>query len=346
MSIERIVDPHPKETTQSAADTADHTEMPRIPPVEKFLRGVISVIGCPLTFVQAILSRYTLHKYQAPGDIIYIGSHRLHAIVTGSSNHLPTIILESGMGGGALDWSLVQPELSKHTRVLSYDRAGFGWSTTTTKDPTCEGSVRELRSLLSQLNISPPYILVGHSYGGMIMRLFAAESPEEVSGVVLVDSTHESRFLGPAMNQGRKKSRSRHHNSLRLGYLFSPIGLPRLLKQHIGVKRMPPPIQRKVRELGYRNHAYKAAYLESLGASRSAVQLKNSTPLKSSLPLIVLTAGKQSEDWLETQKELLHVTNHTKQIIVEESWHSIQLYKPQAVIDSVIELLQGMNLSK
>ncbi|MFD2876045.1 alpha/beta fold hydrolase [Paenibacillus rhizoplanae] len=98
---------------------------------------------------------------------ISVGSHHLHAIVTGSStSNLPTILLEAGMGGCALDWSLVQPALAKHTKVLSYDRAGFGWSTTPISEPTCEGYVRDLRELLTQLELEPPI----HSCRALLWR--------------------------------------------------------------------------------------------------------------------------------------------------------------------------------
>lgn len=269
-----------------------------------------------------------------------MGTHHLHAIVTGSSSsNLPTILLESGMGGCALDWSLVQPELAKHTKVLSYDRAGFGWSTTPISEPTCEGYLRDLRQLLIQLELEPPYILVGHSYGGMIMRLFASAFPEEVAGIILVDSTHEQRFIESTFNQTRYEERLRHLRRLRLGYLLSPIGLPRLFKQSIGAKRLPPPVQHTVNTLGYRNNAYKAAYLESLCTIESALQLVESEPLASDLPIRVLSAGRQNQEWQESQKRLLQLTAKTRQIIVQDSWHSIQLYQPQAVIDSVLSLL-------
>ncbi|ETT44687.1 MULTISPECIES: alpha/beta hydrolase [unclassified Paenibacillus] len=315
--------------------------MSKINFTESLLRVIISLIGLPFTWIQAALSKYSLHKYKAPGEMISVGAHHLHAIVTGNdTSKLPTILLEAGMGGCALDWSLVQPECSKHTKVLSYDRAGFGWSTKPIKEPTCEGYVCDLRKLLTQLELEPPYILVGHSYGGMIMRLFAAKYPEEVSGIILVDSTHEQRFIESTFNQIRYEERLRHLRRLRMGYLLSPIGLPRLLKQPIGAKRLPPPVQHTVDTLGYRNNAYKAAYLESLCTIESALQLIESEPLVPELPIIVLSAGRQNEDWQQSQKKLLQLTANTRQIVIEDSWHSIQLYKPQAVVDSVLSLLR------
>jgi pimeloyl-ACP methyl ester carboxylesterase len=311
--------------------------MTKISATEKIIRSAISIAGFPLSFVQASLSKNELEKHTPPGKITKIGTHSLHAIVTGreNTNH-PTIILESGMGGCSLDWSLVQPELAKHTRVISYDRAGFGWSTETVDEPTCKKYVADLRSLLSKLGLAPPYLLVGHSYGGMIMRLFASEHPEEVIGIVLVDSTHEKRYLDSYSDVNRQVERDRYQNKLRLGYILSPIAIPRLLKQHIGSKRLPLHFQTPVHALGYRNNAYKAAYLEFLCTMESALQLEESLELNSELPVIVLSAGRQSEGWKEDQKKLLSLTKNVHQITIEDSWHSIQIHNPKAVVDSIL----------
>jgi pimeloyl-ACP methyl ester carboxylesterase len=154
----------------------------------------------------------------------------------------------------------VQPELSKHATVISYDRAGFGWSTQTMERPTCS-YVDDLRLLLKIVGLKPPYLLVGHSYG-MIMRLYAAEYPDEIMGVVLVDSTHESRYIASDMNKNRKKEREKNLREFRLGYLLSPIAVPRMIKRHIGSKRLPSDVQKIATSLGYRNYAFKAVYSE------------------------------------------------------------------------------------
>ncbi|AIQ65948.1 hypothetical protein PSTEL_25360 [Paenibacillus stellifer] len=314
--------------------------MTLIRPSEKVLRATISVLGFPMTVIQAVLSMRSLHKHKAPGEIISIGGRSLHAIVSGRGDSiLPTIILESGMGGSALDWSLVQPALAKYTRVVAYDRAGFGWSTQTMEEPTCANYVQDLRRLLAQKKLEPPYLLVGHSFGGLIMRLFASQYPEEVSGLVLVDSTHEKRYIESHFNHSRRQEQLRYQKRLRLGFLLSPIGLTRIMKQHIGTGKLPPAIQNKVTASGYRNHAYKAAYLEFLHTSVSADQIIESSPLRPDMPVMVLTAGRQNEAWKESQRELLQLTDQTRQRIIEDSWHSIPIHKPQAVVQSVLGLL-------
>lgn len=316
--------------------------MSQIPYLEKSIRLALAIVGFPFTALQALLSSYQLHKYKPIGERVRIDERYLHVNATGiPQDNNPTVILESGMGGSTLDWCLVQPELSKLTKVISYDRAGFGWSISPKELPTCQHAVDDLRQLLHNMNLKSPYILVGHSYGGMIMRLFASEYPDEVTGLILVDAVHEERYLNHHMSENRTQERQKVLRLSRLGYLLSPIGIPRLAKRHIGANRLPSPIQKMVTSLGRRNNAFQASYSEILGTELSANQLKNAQPLKHDLQVIVLSAGRQNEEWKKYQKKLLHLTEKTTQIVVEESWHSIQIYQPQAVIDAVKRILDN-----
>jgi len=307
---------------------------------ERSIRALIAVIAFPFSIFEFLLSKYQLAKNKPIGMLIRINKRQIHVNVTGENKqHSPTVILESGMGGSSLDWSLVQPELSKHTKVLSYDRAGFGWSTDVMNQATCESYVNELRLIIKELKIEPPYILVGHSYGGMIMRLFASKYSDEVQGIVLVDSAHEDRYLEEKFSKQRRHERKINLRAFRLGYLLSPIGLPRLIKRHIGVKRLPLNIQKKVIALGSRAGAFKAAYLELLGTTESAIELKQASGLPDDMAVIVLSAGKQTEEWKKSQNDLLNLTKQTKQIWVNDSWHAIQVYQPDAVVSAVKSLL-------
>jgi len=304
---------------------------------DRSIRLILSIVGFPLLIAHYLVTVYEQKKHKPTGWHADIGSRKLHVTVTGHGS--PTIILEAGMGGCSLDWALVAPALSEKANVIAYDRAGFGWSSEVLDVPTCSTYVDDLRSLLRTLGAAPPYLLVGHSYGGMIMRLFASRYPEEVSGLVLVDATHESRYLPEQTTAGQRQQLFSHRSQYRLGYMLAPLGIPRMMKQHIGSKRLPEHWLATVRALGYRPNAYKAVYAELLSTAESALQLKAAEPLKPDLPVIVLSAGKQNEEWQQGQRKLAYLTSRTNQIIVEDSWHSIHIHRPDAVIHAINSLL-------
>lgn len=265
--------------------------MDRISHGEKFVKALLQTVLFPLTLFQTTREKIELRRHRPTGRLVPIDQRALHAIVSGEGS--PVIVLESGMGGGALDWSLVQPQLSKLGTVVSYDRAGFGWSFEHgLKQPTCSQYVEDLSRLLKELGLKPPYILVGHSYGGLMTRLFASRYADEVSGLVLVDAVHESKYISEDRSDSRKKQRNDYVRQLRLGYLLSPIAIPRLLNMHIGSKRLPEATHRAVRALGFRAGAYRAAYAEVLATEGSARELSESNPLIQDLPVIVLSAGR------------------------------------------------------
>ncbi|HUL35072.1 MAG TPA: alpha/beta hydrolase [Candidatus Eisenbacteria bacterium] len=130
-------------------------------------------------------SRKDARRFPAPGRLVDIGTHRLHLLETGSGS--PTILLEAGLMSTVLSWTELQHALSASYRVVSYDRAGLGWSDLGPMPRTADRIVTELHALLDCAKIPPPYILVGHSFGGLTMPQFAACYPDEVAGIVLVD---------------------------------------------------------------------------------------------------------------------------------------------------------------
>ena len=128
----------------------------------------------------------------APGQLVDIGGWRVHLNCTGQAGaSQPTVILEAGAGGFSVDWSLVQPEAARFARVCSYDRSGLGWSDLGPRPRTMRQTVWELHTLLEKAGVRPPYVLVGHSHGGTLARLYAFTYPSEVVGMVLVESGNE-----------------------------------------------------------------------------------------------------------------------------------------------------------
>ena len=151
---------------------------------------VLAIVG---TVYQTAATEADRHNFPPPGNLIDVGGFKMHIHCEGEGS--PTVILEAMSGGSSPHWGWVQPEIQKVTRVCVYDRAGFGWSELDPEPPTLARTVRNLHTLLVNANIEGPYVMVGHSLGGVYVRQFAADYPEEVAGVVLLDEANPQQFL-------------------------------------------------------------------------------------------------------------------------------------------------------
>src|SRR4028119_2508178 len=153
---------------------------------------------------QAIVTELAERAYPPPGQMIDVGGHRLHINCAGRGG--PTVVLDAGSGGSSAQWVRVQREVSGTTRVCAYDRAGMGWSEMGPDPRDAKQITGELHTLLGKAGIEGPYVLVGHSFGGMYMQTYAARYPDEVAGVGLVDSpTDPDRFGQPPEAQDSHK---------------------------------------------------------------------------------------------------------------------------------------------
>jgi len=148
------------------------------------------------TIYQTLGTRRDGKVYPPPGRLVDLGSHRLHVFESGRGT--ATIVLEAGLMSTVLSWNDLQRELARSYRVVSYDRAGLGWSDLGPMPRTADRIVDELHAMLERAAIPPPYVLVGHSFGGLTMPLFAARFPEEIAGMVLVDPVAPAEWNPPA----------------------------------------------------------------------------------------------------------------------------------------------------
>src|SRR5215208_1819844 len=153
--------------------------------------GLILILLLAGVVFQFVMTWIDERRYPAPGELVDVGGYSLHLYCTGEPR-APTVVMDSALGGTVLDWQLVQPEVAKFARVCTYDRAGMGWSEAGTQPRTSRQIVKELHTLLGNAGVEGPYVLVGHSFGGTNMQVYASQYPDEVAGMVLVDSALEN----------------------------------------------------------------------------------------------------------------------------------------------------------
>ena len=270
------------------------------------------------------------------GKLVAVDGRKMHIDCTGDGT--PTVILDSGLGDTYLSWRKVQPEISKITRVCSYDRAGLGYSDSVSGPRTSRAIAEQLHALLQAAGIAPPYVLVGHSMGGYDVRLYASLYRNEVAGMVLVDASHpdqEKRF--PAELKNMEGSWIREAEFLEY---TMPFGIPRLM----GFCDDNP----KIRAAECNWHTAREGLAEMKSFPQSAAETAATGPF-GDIPLAVLShdpdkpsseippdlAKPVNQEWEKMQEELSHLSTRGTQAIARNSAHYIQLDRPDMVIDAV-----------
>ena len=211
--------------------------------VSKILSGSVllgSVLLLSGAGYQVVATQRDKRKYRNSGEFVDVGGHRLHLRVAGEDRGLPTVVMENGLGFPSLTWTWVQREVARYTRVVAYDRAGTGWSEFGPEPRDARRLVEELHAALCAESLSGPYVLVAHSLGGLLARVFADRYAEEVAGMVLVDSSHPDEFeRSPSQRRGLPKVKQ----MVKLFRLLAHLGVLRLGFLTVGWLRDFPPDQ-------------------------------------------------------------------------------------------------------
>jgi len=306
---------------------------------------------------QQISTVKDLSKYPPPGQLIDVGGYRLH-LHCKSQGH-PTVVMDYGLGGISPLWYQVQSQVAKFTSVCVYDRAGYGWSEPSPHPRTSLIMVQELHTLLKKGGIAGPYLLVGHSLGGLNMRLFASQYPSDVVGVVLVDAVPANVYsrLG---NEFRKNMAATRQMFGSLS-IISRLGILRLLLQLKGsdvapefVQKMPPSVQSVVLAK-FLPQSFNTALAESALLEKDA-ELVSQTSFPSHLPLVVISHGlnmfsgqnvEAAESiWRQLQAETSQLSTSGSLQIADGSGHNIHIDQPQLVVDAIRKILEQINVKE
>ena len=296
------------------------------------LACVIAALAWALALSAVQADELAVSESVPPGRLVSVGTHRLQIYCTGHGS--PTVILESGLGEVSLVWSRVQSALSRDLQVCSYDRAGYAWSDRGPGPRTASVIVDDLHTLLANAGVEPPYILVGHSFGGYIVQLYASRYPKQTAGVVLVDSSHPEqvqRFLEPPIRLNTAPT----GNGTVLNY-----SMPTLPPS------MPPNLRTLALQLMLQWKTRLAMTNEFLHFRESAREVEDAEPLPD-VPLVVLTRGERvfpkgyrgelmERLWMELQDELAKLSPQSAHLIATKSGHNIELDQPELVADAVI----------
>lgn len=287
----------------------------------------VFVFHSPPGPVQAATEGY--HAVRPPGMMINLGMHRMYIDCRGFGQ--PTVLIDVGLADASVNWLPVMASVQHETRICLYDRAGYGWSDPGPGERTTAQITYELHALLELANVPPPYVLVGHSFGGFTARYFATKYPDETVGVVLVESSHPDQVqrlaeLDKLPDEKRRITIGRNSNP--------PDYLTDMEKKWFFLNSSRKAIFAQMDELKY--------------FSGSAEQVKTAGPFPD-IPLAVITRGvtqlpaidgKSLEDeWRSMQADLTRLSRQSWQTIVDGSGHNVYLDKPSAVVEDIIKVV-------
>lgn len=274
-------------------------------------------------------------RYPPPGELIEVNDHRLHLLCLGSGS--PTVVLEAGLGESALGWASVQRELAAGTRVCAYDRAGLAWSEPASRPPTAEHSAVDLHALLDSAGEPGPYVLVGHSIGAMVARVFADDYPAEVAGLVLIDPTNEEAVIAagdPTLPIVERRVQG----------LLAELGLARLIGQSLvraAVGGNPPPeVLDAVPVLyGADSQAATVAELQASVESARRVQQTVHAGAWGDVRVVVSSGANSTPTDRAHHSALAALSSRGQHIVADSGGHYVHYDQPDLVIEAVQSVL-------
>ncbi len=292
------------------------------------LIGLVALASTGFTY-QTVAAAADQRELVPPGQLFDVGGFKMHLYCTGKPNDgRPTVILEALAVGFSSYWAWVQPQLAQQTRVCAYDRAGFGWSQ---PDPQAESLARtaqNLHTLLQKANITGPYVLVGHSKGGLYVREYAALYPAEVAGLVLLDSAHPFQFERhpdwSADDIAMLKWLPFIQGLLRfgIGHAYFAAG------GELDFKSLPPQAHAALAAASSSPEYWATVQAEMTLASQIFKQAQALGSL-GDLPLIVISRGQDLESgWGDLQAELAGLSTNSRHITVPDASHTSLIFDP------------------
>ncbi|HEX5692814.1 MAG TPA: alpha/beta hydrolase [Roseiflexaceae bacterium] len=301
------------------------------------LFGFMVVLGLVGAIYESAAEASDLRAYPPSGQLVDVGGYRLHINCTGTGS--PTVVVDAGWGDWSASWSSwVQPTVAKTTRICTYDRAGMGWSEAGPLPRTAKQFAQELHTLLERGGIAGPYVLVGHSMGGLTAQVFAHDYSTDVAGVVLIDSM-SPRQAKPSATTTPPPATTRASGASILT-LPARVGLLRLFAGPLGfTSGLSPEFQPAYTAFSVTSRSMQTQLDEGTGMPESFLQA-GAVASFGDLPLIVLSRGlDQEQDWQVMQTGLLQLSSQSRHMFAERSGHTIQLDQPEAAATAIVQMV-------
>ena len=307
-----------------------------------------------------------MKRESPPGRLVDVGGHRLHLVRAGHGS--PAVIFDAALGASSISWSFVLPEVARVTEACAYNRAGMGWSDAGPLPRTAGRIERELHELLARGEVRPPYVLVGHSFGGLVARLFAARRREDTAGLVLIEPAQPEDWAVPGESERRLIDRG--VRLCRYGATAARLGIARVVAALAGagalaparalaavvsrgglrredesilapVWKLPPEVRRPLRRLWTQPR-----FFESLGSQigsicESAAEVaREGSGVRPDLPLVTISSAGASERRLQSDAALARLSSHGRHVVSTTGGHWVPLDDPRTIVDAIVRVVE------
>jgi len=322
----QMAGPATHDTAKPAAKAKDSRVLRALTRAAGGTLAVIAAVAALGATYETIAGSEDRSTYPPAGRLVDVGGYRMHLDCRGEGS--PTVVMDAGLGGSSLDWS------------LAYDRAGMGWSDASPLPRTPGHIAGELHTLLAKAGVPGPFVLVGHSLAGKNVRMFASAHPDEVAGMVLVDarSEHvdaltpkdEADAFGVALGlQGALYALARRIGVARAfgaGLIGEPLVSPAIAAEMVLLQTQAAAIDETTKE----------------GLARSADDAALARSTLGAIPLVVIAASASLADipnWPTAQRELAALSTQGRLVVAQQSGHAVQLEQPGIVIDGISQVV-------
>jgi pimeloyl-ACP methyl ester carboxylesterase len=299
-------------------------------------------------------------RLRTRGRLVDIGNRRrLYLVEKGPRDRHPTVVFESGFGATSLNWAHIQDTLAPHIHTVAYDRCGLGWSSACVSERTPTHVAAELRNLLHTAGVEPPYLLTGHSFGGLVMQRFALDYPEETAGLILLDPMRTDEW--PPVNATAHARIARAQRLTRVGTACARLGITRLAArshlcrsaklsgflihlagsqgEYLGrrldteIGKMPANVRPSIAAHWSAPRFYRGLLAHLNAVPATVTEMHNVEPIRDT-PVVVLTpAGASPID------DMRPYGPNSRHIVAENSQHWIHLDEPALVVHTILDFV-------
>lgn len=327
-----------------------------------WLLAALAGIVAAGAFYQAVFTARQRRLFPPPGSLIDVGGHRLHVVCAGEGT--PPVLLESGIAASSLSWAAVQPKIATFTRVCAYDRAGLAWSDAPSSPRTFDRLLDELGIVIREVGFTDPAVLVGHSFGSLLVRAYGARHPERVAGLVLVDPPTEWIVMTPARARMLRGGRSLS----RIGALLAHVGVvrgclallsggapgvprhfvrifgptaARTLERLVGeVRKLPTEVHPVVQALWCQPKCFLSMADHLRMFEREAAKMTALAP-PPHLPVVVVSSAGHVPEQLAAHRRLAESSARGRHVIAGRSAHWVQFDEPELIVGIVGEMVES-----